>query len=1123
MGEVEDGRVTTATVLFCDLVGSTAQRTSLGDDAADRLALALDGLLRSAVSTWRGRVVKSTGDGLMAVFDAASDALSAAIAIQQQSEVRNRTAPGSQHLLLRIGLSAGDVHYVANDCHGTPVVEAARLESAAETGAIYASALVRMLAGTRGGHRFELVGTLELKGLPPIETYRVAWERTADDAPSEALTSRPGSDRTGPTRLPLPGRLAVRPGSGVVGYESELRTMTDALKRVTAGDAREILLVSGEAGQGKSTLVAELARTAYADGACVLFGHCEEDLANPYQLFAEAVAHWVTHVSESELRAHVAAYGSELARLVPALGNRVPDLPPSRATEPDTERFLLFAAAVGLLTTLSARQPVVLVLDDLQWADKGSLQLVAHLAAADLAPNILVVGTYRDNELAHADALRAMLGTLYRHPGVSRVELGGLDDTGVVALLEAIAGYTFNDDEIDIARAVYRETDGNPFFVTQLLRHLIESGSLYQDATGRWVTADSFDLLSLPDSVREVIGGRVVRLGASAGRVLALAAVIGRDFDVSLLALAATMPDDEVIDILDAAAAAALVRESADTPGQYSFAHALIQHTVYEDLGPTHRARGHRQVAEALEDLCGGQPGSRVGELARHWTLATTQVDLTKAIVYSRQAGDAALRSLAPSDALRYHEHALGRLQQSAGDDPVLAIGLAIGLGTAQRQVGEATFRETLFDAARRAIALDDTPRLVAAALATHRGLFSNFGAIDDERVAIFEAALSRIGPDEPDRALILSAYCLEVVVGTSLERRQELANEALAIARAWGDDEVIVRVMNNPAYALMSPPMFTTALQRTAEARARAERLGDPVLEFFACNWRRGACAQAGDLAEMDRCTERMRELTIAIDQPLLSWVHVFSLAWISLIKGDTDEAERLATEALAIGTESGQPDAEFIFGGQFMMVHHQRGVLDALSPLIEGMAGSAPALAGVLSGALAIADLEAGRTDDARTRLQVFADGGFELEMNPVWVTGMSFHAEAAIELGDPAFCEPIYDQLRPWSDQWTDNGATASCPVAHYLGGCAAVLGRHDEADAWFAQSARMADGMGARFFRAQTDLLWGRMLAERGAPGDQTRAQQLLQRARDEADARGYGAVQQRAAAALARLR
>lgn len=1131
---VEDGRVTTATVLFCDLVGSTAQRTALGDDAADRLALVLDRLLRGAVTAWHGRVVKSTGDGLMAVFDAASDAVSCAIAIQQQTDLRNRSVPPEQHLLLRVGLSAGDVHYVANDCHGTPVVEAARLESAAETGAIFVSELVRLLVGSRGGHRFELVGSLDLKGLAPVVTYRVPWERLGPSGDvttpaavpgvttGSAVTGVPASPAA-PPRLPLPARLAVPPPSGVVAYDAELRTALDALKRVVAGDGREILLLSGEAGVGKSTVAAEVARQAYDRGACVLFGHCEEDLATPYQMFGEALTQWVRNADDAELRAHVAGYGADLVRVVPALATRVPDLPPSRATDPETERFLLFASVVGLLTTLSARHPVVVVLDDLQWADKGSLLLLGHLAATELAPNVLVIGTFRDSGLSHADALRAALGVLYRHPGVSRVELDGLDDQGVVALLEAIAGYTLErDDEIALAHAVYRETDGNPFFVSQVVQHLVENGSLQQDASGRWFAAESFDPAMLPDSVREVIGGRVVRLGPSAGRLLSLASVIGRDFDLTVLAEAAMTAEDEVLDLLDDAGAAALVRESSDTPGQYSFTHALIQHTLYEDLGPTRRARAHRQVAEALEDLCGGRPGARVGELARHWTLATTPVDLVKAIEYSRQAGDAALLALAPSDGLRYYQHAIEMFEQSGDDDPVLALELAIGLGTAQRQVGDPQFRETLLTAARQAVALDDTDRLVAAALATHRGLFSNFGAIDDERVAIFDECLTRLGPADPRRALILSAYCQEVVVGTPLERRQELANEAFAVAAACGDDEVGVRVMVNTAYALIAPPMLETQLQRTAEGRMRAERLGDPVLEFFACNWRRGACAQAGNLAEMDRCTERMAELSVAIDQPLLRWVHTFSLAWLAEIRGDTDDAERHATEALTIGMESGQPDAEFIFGGQFMMVNHQRGTLDTLSPLMEDMAGNTPAMAGVLIGALAIADIEAGRADAARARLQAFAERGFELEMNPVWVSGMAFYSEAAIELGDPAFCAPLYERLRPWADQWTDNGATAMCPVAHYLGGFAAVMGNHDEAEEWFAHAVRMCDSMGAVFFRAQTELLWGRMLAARNAPGDADQARELLERARDVATERGYGAVRQRAEMVLSGL-
>ena len=162
------------------------------------------------------------------------------------------------------------------------------------------------------------------------------------------------------TGIPLPGRLAVRPPVGVVGREAEMAAIGDAAKRVAGGEGREVVLISGEAGLGKTTLVAEAARAAFDDGACVLFGHCEEDLATPYQLFAEALGHYVTHAPEDQLLAHVEAHGSELARLVPALASRIPDLPPSKATDADTERFLLFAAVVGLLATVSrdaARRP----------------------------------------------------------------------------------------------------------------------------------------------------------------------------------------------------------------------------------------------------------------------------------------------------------------------------------------------------------------------------------------------------------------------------------------------------------------------------------------------------------------------------------------------------------------------------------------------------------------------------------------------------------------------------------------------------------------------------------------------------------------------------------------------
>ena len=215
------------------------------------------------------------------------------------------------------------------------------------------------------------------------------------------------------------------------------------------------------------------------------------------------------------------------------MNSRIPDLPPSKATDSDTERFLLFAAVVGLLATVAEDQPVILVLDDLQWADKGSLLLLRHLASADPTMRVIIVGTYRDSELSNADSLVEALAGLRRLEGISRIDLVGLEATGVVSLMEAGAGHTLDDAATALAHAIYQETDGNPFFVSEVLRNLVETGAIGQDTAGHWVAEASLDTATLPDSVREVIGARVLRLGKEAGRVLSVASVIGRDFDGS--------------------------------------------------------------------------------------------------------------------------------------------------------------------------------------------------------------------------------------------------------------------------------------------------------------------------------------------------------------------------------------------------------------------------------------------------------------------------------------------------------------------------------------------------------------------------------------------------------------
>ena len=1091
-----------ATILFTDVVDSTELSQRLSPEAADEVRRAHFSILRQAIAEVGGTEVKNLGDGLMVAFGSASAALACAVAMQQGVERGNR---GREYSVgLRVGLSSGEVTREDDDFFGDPVVEAARLCATCESGQVLAADVVRLMAGRRNRHECRSRGSRSLKGLPtPLETVEVLWEPLA------------GADAGS---VPLPGRLGVRPAVGVVGRETELATITDADKRVAAGEGRQVLLLSGEAGLGKTTLVADAARVAFDAGACVLFGHCEEDLATPYQLFAEAIGHYVTHAPEEQLLAHTEVHGSELAPLVPALASRIRDLPPSKATDSDTERYLLFAAVVGLLATVSQHQPVVLVLDDLQWADKGSLLLLRHVVAAEQAMRVLILGVYRDSELSQSHPLLDTLAALHRQSDVSRIELAGLDDSGVLSFVEAAAGQTLDDAGVGLAHAVYRETDGNPFFVSQVLRHLSETGAIYQDATGRWVTEDSLEKLALPDSVRMVIGARVGRLGQDAGKVLSLAAVIGRDFDLDLLARAAKATEDEVLDILEAATAASLVRELADTPGHYSFAHALIQHTLYEDLSLTRRVRAHRQVAEAMEDLCGDRPGARVGELARHWFSATRPIDLVKAMNYSRLAGDATLGALAPADALHYYAQALDLYPQATDPDPVLGIDLAIGLGTAQRQTGDPAFRDTLLGAARRAADVGDIDRLVAAALANDRGTFSTVDTIDTEKVGILEMALARRSTDHADRALLLAALCSELTIGSPLERRKALADEAIAIAGHNGDDAIIVRVLNHVSIPLAVPPLLESLLAWSADALVRADRVGDPVLLCSAASRRRFAAACAGDVAEMDRCFEIKRPLVEQLNQPFLNWVHALQLATRALIAGDANRAEQLATDALQIGTEGGEPDALIVFGAQIIMVNLWRGTLGDLVPLIKQAIADNPGLP-VFVAVLALAYAEAERTDEVRVLLGEFAGAAFDLPLDTTWLTGMTAYADAAVECGDPLFAGPILERLAPFADQWLYTDVATSGPVSRSLAGLATVLGRYDEADAYFAHSVASSQRAGAKFFIAQTDVLWGRMLADRQAIGDTEKARDLLTKAHASAVAHGYGNVERHAAAVL----
>jgi DNA-binding SARP family transcriptional activator/tetratricopeptide (TPR) repeat protein len=1069
--------------------------------------------LREALSLWRGP----------ALADVRSDLLQGEKT--RLEELRLRALERRIDSELELGHHNEVVGELEAFVHANPLREGMRRQLMV---ALYRSGRqADALAVYRAG-REVLAEELGIDPSPELQALEVAILRQDPEltgpANRPAAAQSTTTDSTSMASVPLPSRLGIKPLTGLIGRESEKDALTDALKRVSAGQGREVVLITGEPGIGKSALAAELAQTAFEQGGCVLLGRCDEDVGAPYRPFQEALSHLVTHADEELVRTHVANHGEALACMVPALGRRLGELPPPHTSDPDTERYLLCAAAVGLLEEASRQSPVVLVLDDLHWADKQSLQLLRHLVANTPSVRLLILGTYRDAELSASHPLNEALAGLHREPaGVSMIDVSGLEDTGVIAFMESAIGQELDHAGVGLAHQLYRETDGNPFFVAEILRNLSESGDVFLDATtGRWTAKDAEESLTLPHSVRTVIGTRVARLGEEAMNVLSTASVIGRDFDLDVLAETTKVDEDDLIDLLEDAQRAAVVHELADSPGRYNFSHALVQHTLYEDLGATRRTRIHQAVGEAIERLCGGNNEARIGELARHFFLATRPIDSTKAISYAQRAGDVALVALAPDDAVHHFSQGLELIGLGVQVEPAVHIDLLLGLGSAQRQAGIAQFRTTLLEAARQARALSDTGRLAEAALANTRGWFSSLGEVDRDKVDVIEAALDALPvTDSPERARLLATLCAELTYESSLEHRLALADEAKAMARRLGDLATFLYVVCGCSGANWVPLTLATQLLDIAEALAVARDLDDPVGLFRAAILGYALAARAGQFVLAEERLAIARATARMLGQPSLLWTATFSDASYALLHGETEEAEQLATEALEMGTASGQPDAFALYGTQIMRTCGEQGRFGELVSVVASAADEHPSIP-TYKAALAVALLESGDRNGARELVGRAAAESFSLPEDAAWLEGVIGYATVVIELHLSAEAEQLVELLAPFRDQIPHTTLIPYTPVATFLGGLASVLGRFEEGEAYFEEAAELNRRGQMKFAEAQTNMLWGRMLRTRNEPGDAARARGLLEHARDSAAARGYSLVERQATAELSKL-
>jgi class 3 adenylate cyclase len=1110
--------VQTVALLMTDLVGSTEMSARLGQVAGEELRREHFRLLRAAIERTDGREVKSLGDGLMAVFDNPSDALACAVQIQQSVQARNHRT--GENCEIRVGASFGEVTLDRGDYFGPAAVEAARLCALARGGQILITSIVRQLAGSRERYAFRELGVLELKGLSPVATLEVLWE----PLPSVGL--------------PLPERLLEahrsllsdgRRHARLVGRAGELEELTHLWEQAMAGSLR-VAMLGGEAGVGKTRLATELAWQLHEAGATVLYGRCDEDLRVPYQPWLEALGHLVEHVPETMLKAHVRERGGELARIVPALRERVSDCPASRQSDPETERYLLYAAVAALIGDVAAQGPVLLVLDDLHWADGPTLSLLRHVVSAAPAHTMLL-GSYRNTELPREHPLVPLLADLHREQRVARIKLTGLPVDDVLALIEAAdhedpfaltaSAHAVEVDGGELAGQITEETDGNPFFTLEVIRHLRESGAIAQADSGRWRLAHSLGELGLPQSVIEVIGRRVERLGQDTQEALGAASVIGRDFDLELLGTVLDIDHDHLLDLLEDAVKGSIVEESKQRPGGFTFTHALIEHALYEDLGAIRRARLHRSVAEALEQRYGTEPGERLGELAAHWAAAVVSIDAARASHYAQLAGERALQQLAPDEAVRWYGQALELLAASGSPaGPAVLCELLIGLGEAQRQVGDPAFRETLLRATGLARELGDNELLIRSVLTNNRGFASNFGGVDVERVHALEAAAGALGSDDPRHAEVLALLAAELQFSGEPERCEGLAERAIELARACGDPATLARAMTDGWGAIVAPHTLEKRVRMIDELNELAARLDDPRLIARAAARRMLVGLEVADRQQVELGLETLRSVAEKVPEPWIAYLHLLLEFGWTLLGGELQAAERVARQAYELGTAASQPDAPIFYGAHIFHVRYFEGRAGELTDQMVALAGPGQVLSGWRAGAAALTMIQGNRTEDAR-RLAVAED--FEaIAHDEAWSLVMMLWADACSLLGVAGQAATVFALLRPFSGQLAVSGAHVYGSIDFALGALAATLERFDEAEHHFAAAATLETNLKAPLLLARTHARWARALITRDAPNDVGRAEMMLERAEASARETGAGGISREIANARRRL-
>ena len=842
----------------------------------------------------------------------------------------------------------------------------------------------------------------------------------------------------------------------IVGRARELEVFRQAFDRMLTG-TRQLVLIGGEPGIGKTRCAQALADVAEDQGALVLWGRCHEEAgAPPYWPWVQILRSYVEASSLDEVRLNMGAATREIAALVPELldASQQPEQTSNTLADAGAVRFRTFDAVRQFLQQATQQVPVTLVLDDLHWADAPSLSLLEFLIQEAPRSRLLIVGTFRDVDTSRKTPLHHTLGALGRDAEVQRVHLGGLSQRAIEEVAENLCEVSLPRAAIEL---IHQRTDGNPLFAIELIKVLIDESA----GAGTAITASP---ARIPAGVHETIGRRLSRLSDRCNELLSVAAVLGRQFTVREVAASTDTQIHHVLAGIEPAVQAGIIQCNGDPSESYQFTHVLIRETLYEELPAVERLRLHGRAGDALLSVHGQYSEHDLARIAHHYYQSAALGGADKAVVFAFRAAERAVRVCAYEDALLHYSHVIEVLEKVGRlHDENLARAYILK-GCALRQLGQVQESiEALLEAVSRTRVIGSAGMLVDVLA------FLSMSARHLERqnfIPLLDRTLALLPEDDPvSRAKALATRAFAQRSLPDQTGIQSMVAEAIDVAYRSGDATARCACYQLAMMALRgSPETLERRLAMGREYTGVAGSTGSGDLMADACHWQILNYFESGQIDELEALLDHYDSLSAARSglHQYQAGAHRITLA---LLRGNWDGLEQRIGELLDIGMKTRRDDADGVYGAQMFALNRDLGRLQALAPQVRAMAASGTRRMWEPGLMLICADI--GLRDEARAIFQRVVECGCRaISRDDMYVTCLLFCAQTCFALSDAAGAQLLYERLHPYSGQ-AGNHPTAVCfgAVDLYLAQLACSANRRERAAAHFAEALRLNRAMRA----------------------------------------------------------